>query len=780
MTEHRPDPDALLARVKEEETRQRRGKLKVFLGAAAGVGKTYAMLQAAHERRAEGVDVLVGWVDTHGRAETEALLNGSRPSPTPIAYRNTTLQEFDLDAALARRPALILVDELAHTNAPGSRHPKRWQDVLELLDAGINVYTTLNIQHLESLNDVVAKITGVQVRETVPDSVLEQADEIELIDLPPDELLQRLKDGKVYVPEQAKEAIQNFFRKGNLIALRELALRRTADRVDAQMRHYMRDHAIPKTWPVAERLMACVSPSPHSVGVVRAAKRFADALRAEWIVAYVETPADARRSEADRARVTEMLRLAEQLGAETVTLSGQRISEEILTYARERNVSKIVLGKPVQPLWKRILFGSIADALVRGSTETDIYIISEEAPPHLPYVASRRPSRTDWPGYGRAALAVALCTAVAWVMFPYFELSNIIMLYLLGVVGVAATCGRGPSILASVISVAAFDFFFVPPYFTFAVSDTQYFVTFAVMLVVALVISDLTVRIRWLAESARQRERRTAALYAMSRELASVRGVDNILGAATRHIAEVFRSQVVILLPDATGRLSPADGPAGAFRDGHVRARGRPGGCYEHRQIAGLGTATLPGAKALYLPLTASRGILGVLGVRPAEPHAFEVSRTVAPTRDLCQPDGPGARAGAARGRGTTDPSADGNRTAAELLAQLGVARSQDAAGLHHRGREQPAGGQALAGRLNPPRPPGNDPRRVRPVESARPQPTPDDPAGVRCRPRRQGLASAGGDRGGRPRPAQRGSCRAARSPPASRRISPSSRSTTC
>jgi len=624
MLERRPDPDALLDRVKDEEAHARSGRLKVFLGAAAGVGKTYAMLQAAHERRAEGLDVLVGWVDTHGRVETEALLRGLTVLPRrQVSYHNTTLQEFDLDAVLARRPALALVDELAHTNAPGSRHPKRWQDVLELLDAGINVYTAVNIQHLESLNDMVAKITGVQVRETVPDSVLEQADEIELIDLPPDELLQRLKDGKVYVPEQAKEAIQSFFRKGNLIALRELALRRTADRVDAQMRHYMRDHAIPTTWPVAERLMACISPSPHSVGVVRAAKRFADTLRAEWIVAYVETPAHARRSEADRARVSEMLRLAEQLGAETVTLSGQRVSEEILTYARERNVSKIVLGKPVQPLWRRFLFGSIADALVRGSAETDIYIISEEAPPHLPYVASPRPSRTDWPGYARAALVVALCTVVAWGMLPYFELSNIIMLYLLGVVGVAATCGRGPSILASVTSVAAFDFFFVPPYLTFAVSDTQYFVTFAVMLVVALVISDLTIRIRWLAESARHRERRTAALYSMSRELASVRGLDNILGAATRHITEVFRSQVVFLLPDATGRLAPRKGLPRSFEiDTSEFAVGQ--WVYEHRQIAGLGTATLPGAKALYLPLTASRGILGVLGVRPAEPHTLE------------------------------------------------------------------------------------------------------------------------------------------------------------
>jgi two-component system sensor histidine kinase KdpD len=310
MREQRPDPDALLARVAEEEARQTRGKLKVFFGAAAGVGKTYAMLEAARQQRAERVDVVVGWVETHGRAETAALLEGLEIlPPQEVPYRGTTLKEFDLDAALARRPALILVDELAHTNAPGVRHAKRWQDVKELLDVGINVYTTLNVQHLESVNDLVAKITGVLVRETLPDSILDRADEVELIDLPPDDLLQRLKEGKVYMPELAQEALQNFFGKGNLIALRELALRRTAERVDAQMRRYMRDHAVPKTWPITERLMVCVGPSPQSVRLVRAGKRMATALGAEWIVAYVETPAQARLPEADRARVVELLRL---------------------------------------------------------------------------------------------------------------------------------------------------------------------------------------------------------------------------------------------------------------------------------------------------------------------------------------------------------------------------------------------------------------------------------------------------------------------------------------
>ncbi|MBP1776344.1 MAG: kdpD, partial [candidate division NC10 bacterium] len=400
----RPDPDALLDRVKEEEVRARRGRLKVFLGAVAGVGKTYAMLQAARERKSEGVDMAVGWVDTHGRAETEALLSGLEVLPRrPIEYRGQTLREFDLDVALKRRPTLILVDELAHTNAPGSRHAKRWQDVAELLDAGIHVYTTVNIQHLESLNDVVAQITGIVVRETLPDSVLEQADEVELIDLPPEDLIQRLKEGKVYVPEQAAEATRSFFRKGNLIALRELALRRTADRVDVQMRDYMRDHAIHKTWPVTERIIACVGAGPHSVRVVRAAKRFADTLRAEWIVAYVETPAHARLGDTDRARVAETLRLAEQLGAETVVLTGHGVSEEILAHARRRNVSKIVVGKPAHRRWRHLLVGTIADELISGAGETDVYVISGEESANVPYVAPRLRRGVAWLPYARAA-----------------------------------------------------------------------------------------------------------------------------------------------------------------------------------------------------------------------------------------------------------------------------------------------------------------------------------------------------------------------------------------
>jgi two-component system sensor histidine kinase KdpD len=619
----RPDPEALLARVKEEESRQRRGKLKIFFGAAAGVGKTYAMLEAARDERADGRDVVVGYVETHQRAETDALLAGLEAlPPRSVEYRGTSLRELDLDGALARHPALILVDELAHTNAAGSRHAKRWQDVVELLDAGIDVYTTMNVQHVESLNDVIAKITGVVVRETVPDSVLEQADDVELIDLPPDDLLERFREGKVYVPDQAQEAIRNFFRKGNLIALRELALRRTADRVDEQMQVYRREHSIEKVWPVTERLLVCVNASPLSARLVRATKRMADRLDAPWIAAYVETPTQLSMPQEDKDRVVQTRRLAEQLGAETVTLSGRTMSEAILGFAHDRNVTKIIVGKPRRTGWKRLLLGSIVDALVQGSGDIDIEVISgerEDATPIAP--VGRRAVPTEWAAYGWATAVVALASGVAWLTLPFFELANLVMVYLLGIVVVATRYGRGPSLVSSVLSVAALDFLFVPPVYTFAVTDVRYVFVFAVMLVVGLVISSLAARIRTQADAASQRERRTAALYAMSRELASTRGVETLLTIAVRHISEVFRSHVVVLLPGTGGSLDAWSG--GQFTlDANELGVAR--WVHEHHQPAGLGTATLPGASALYLPLQAPRGPVGVLGVRSPDGHAFD------------------------------------------------------------------------------------------------------------------------------------------------------------
>jgi len=624
MDDQRPDPEALLKRAQEEQIRESRGKLKIFFGATAGVGKTYSMLQAAHEQLLDGVDAVIGWVETHNRAETRALLQGLEIlPPRTVEYHGVTLREFDLDAALTRRPQLILMDELAHSNSPGSRHPKRWQDVQELLGAGINVYTTVNVQHLESLNDVVAQITGIVVRETIPDSILEQADDVELVDLSPDDLLARLKEGKVYVPEQAKEASQNFFKKGNLIALRELALRRTADRVDAEMQTYRRDHSVARTWPAAECILVCVNLKPRGPRLVRTARRMAASLHAKWIAVYVQTSRHLHLPGPERERVAQTLRLAERLGAETLTLSGDHVSQEILNYARKRNVTKIIVGKPVRARWREWVFGSVVSDLVRNSGEIDVYVITGEAG-ETRALASGVWQRSSNPReYGRAALVVAACSALAWVMFPYFAQSNLVMVYLLGIVVVAIRYGHGPSVLASVLSVVAFDFFFVPPFFTFAFSNPQYLLTFGVMLVIALQISRLTGRIRQQAEVARQRAWRTEVLYSMSRELATTRLVENLTRVASRHIREVFDSQVAVLLPDPARHLVLGSGEENAFTV-EERERGVAQWAFEHHEMAGLGTETLRGAGALYLPLLGSRGTVGVLAVKPDQPNGLQ------------------------------------------------------------------------------------------------------------------------------------------------------------
>jgi two-component system sensor histidine kinase KdpD len=618
--ENRPDPDSLLVLAEAEEERSRRGRLKVFFGATAGVGKTYAMLQAAHELKRRGVDVVAGWAETHGRKETEVLLEGLEILPPhEVEHRGIKLREFDLDGALARLPAVLLVDELAHTNAPGSRHAKRWQDVEELLAAGLDVYTTVNVQHVESLNDLVGKITGVAVHETVPDSILELADQVELVDLPPEDLLKRLHEGKVYMPEQARRATESFFRQGNLIALREMALRKTAERVEAQMQRYRELHGVAETWPVAERILVAVSSGPGSARLVRAARRLADRLRAEWLVVYVETPAEARLPTADRDRVWQTLRLAETLGAETTVLSGDRPAEAILRYAQRRNVSKIVVGKPNHPRWKDVIFGSVRDELERGSGGIDVYVISgEESEGFTAPLPIRRtsPARAYLLSLGLVALTSAVCA----LLFGRFEPTNLVMVYLLGVVAAAAWLGRGPAILSAVLSVAAFDFFFVQPFLTFAVSDTQYLITFAVMLTTGLVISTLTARLRLQAEAASEREARTAALYAMSRDLAAASDESGILQAAARHIKEVFLSQVLLLLPDAEGRVVERAGETVTYllddRESAVAQW-----VFDHGRMAGKTTATLPAARGLYLPLRTSRGTVGVLGVHPADPR---------------------------------------------------------------------------------------------------------------------------------------------------------------
>ena len=542
MADYRPDPDALLARVQREEVKSKRGKLKIFLGACAGVGKTYAMLSDAREEKTRGTDIVIGVVETHGRSETAALAEGiERVALREVPYKETLLEEFDLDAALARRPAVMLVDELAHTNAPGSRHPKRWQDVEELLAAGINVYTTLNVQHLESLNDIVGQITGIRVFETLPDKVFDEADEVALVDLPPDELIERLHEGKVYLPEQALRAADNFFRKGNLIALRELALRRTADRVDEQMRDYRTGAGIRAAWPAADRVLVTVGPGSDAEHLVRAARRLAAGLDAEWTALYVETPALQRLPEADRDRILSALRLADSLGGKSVTIGGGDVATAVLDYARAQNITRILVGRPHRRGLRKWIVGSTADKVVAGAQDLDVAIIgAEERPTTLAaHVIARtrealgvaRPRKRRWQRYAIGAAVPVVLTAFGFLMHGKLELSNIIMVYLLGIVPVAIYLGRGASILASVLSVAAFDFFFVPPYLTFAVSDTEYLVTFAVMMLVGLVISNLAARVRLQARIAGYREERASALYEMSRELAATEKLEDIVGS---------------------------------------------------------------------------------------------------------------------------------------------------------------------------------------------------------------------------------------------------------
>jgi len=619
----RPDPDALLEHVRAEEARARRGQLKVFFGASPGVGKTFTMLEAAIARRTGGLDVVVGLVETHGRQETRRLLEGFEILPRrKMEYRGTTLEEFDLDAALARRPALLILDELAHSNAPGSRHAKRWQDLNELLAAGIDVYTTINVQHLESLNDIVAQITGVSVRETVPDSVFDQADEVELVDVTPDVLQQRLREGKVYVPDQAANALERFFRKGNLIALRELALRRTAERVDAQMQGYMLAEGIRETWPAGERLLVCVGPNPATARIIRAARRIAARLRADWVAVYVETPAHPRLSRTDQDAVAQNLRLAEQLGAQAVTLSGHRVSEEVLAYARDHNVTRIMVGKPTHSRWRDRIRGSILDEVVRGSGAIDVYVVTGDSDEGRPRPVLRPAAAARARDYAEGVGIVLVVTGLSLLLRSHVQTIDIAMVYLLGVVVVSSRLGQGPSLVASLLGIAIFDFCFVPPYFTFAVSDARYLLTFGVMLVIAVVMSRLTTRIREQAEGSREREERTAALYAMSRDLAVARKEDDIVRTGVRHLRNTFNSDVALLVADSDGRVGLHRAVEGAGLDDKELSVAQ--WVFDHGERAGVGTSTLPAARWLYLPLRVSERAVGVVAVRPDDPRRFQ------------------------------------------------------------------------------------------------------------------------------------------------------------
>ncbi|QRR14117.1 DUF4118 domain-containing protein [Burkholderia sp. MS389] len=638
---NRPDPDQLLDKLQRDEEKQRRGQLKIFFGASAGVGKTYAMLQAARQRVQDGVDVVVGIVETHGRSETAALLDGLDVlPPARIDYRGRTLAEFDLDGALARAPQLILVDELAHSNVQGARHLKRWQDVYELLDAGIDVYTTVNVQHLESLNDVVGAITGIRVWETVPDRVFDAADEVTLVDLPAEELLERMRDGKVYLAQQAERAVRNFFRKGNLIALRELALRRTADRVDAQMREYRADRSIQRIWQARERLLVCVGPGAEAPTLVRAAARLAASLKADWIAVYVETPRLQRLPDARRQRTLDALKLAAELGAETVTLAGPDAVAALIGYAKVRNVSKLVAGGSPKVGLARRFARPFGEQLAERAGDVDLMLIRASASDETraaPLDARARDWRDAFAQFGthrspprHYAYAAAICaaiTVVASVVSGRLDLTNLVMLYLLGVVFSAVRLGRGPGVLQSFLSVAAFDFFFVPPRMSFSVSDTQYLLTFFGMLLTSLVISHLTSTLTRQASVAQRRERRTGAIYAMARELGAALTTEQIVEIGSRHVGEVFRARVAFLLPDSADqvrqRIEEPDAVVtltGAELDSDVGQW-----VYDQQKPAGRGTDTLPATAALYLPLKAPMRTRGVLAVASREPRELEV-----------------------------------------------------------------------------------------------------------------------------------------------------------
>src|SRR5579862_7145670 len=623
MAEARPDPDTLLARVKREERGASRGRLKIFFGSSAGVGKTYAMLLAARRARDDGRGVVVGIVETHKRAETAALLEGLEVLPLKeIGHRDRTITEFDIDAALARKPQLILVDELAHTNAPGSRHPKRWQDIDELLASGVDVFTTLNVQHLESLNDVVGGITGIRVWETVPDKFFDDADDVILVDVPADELLARLKAGKVYLPEQIERAAGNFFRKGNLMALRELALRRTADRVEGDVQAYRADQAIQRIWKTEASLLCCVGADAGGEHVVRSAARLAQQLGIEWTAVYVETPKLQRLPARERERILRTVKLAQELGADTAILAGSDPAALIVDYARTHNCSKLVIGRSLAKRswpWTRAMGPRIGQL----APDADVIEVGRSDASPSPRPVSEATEDNDDPRRLAKRMsyvwALAACLGTGLVATPllrYLDLANIVMLFLLTVVLIAVKFGRGPAILAAFISVMSFDFFFVPPRFSFAVSDAQYLVTFAVMLAVALITGQMTASLRYQARIASYREERARALYEFARNMSSLLQTNQVVKAATEFIAATFRAKVAILIPDEQDRLV-LHGPHGLVLDTDSRAASQ--WAYDKGEPAGAGTDTLPGIEFLFVPLRAPMRTRGVLAVEAVD-----------------------------------------------------------------------------------------------------------------------------------------------------------------
>lgn len=617
--EKRPSPDALLEAARREGSQA--GRLKIFVGAAPGVGKTYEMLQSARAKLRAAVDVVVGVVETHGRAETEALLKGLEIVPRQrLEYRGQFLEEMDLDAIIARRPQLVLVDELAHTNAPGSRHPKRYLDVQELLDRGVDVYTAVNIQHIESLNDVVAQITHVRVRETVPDSIFDQADAIELIDLTPDDLIQRLKEGKVYVPKQAERALEHYFSPGNLTALRELALRRTAERVDEQLLSHMQANAIAGPWPAGERILVCVSEDPRASGLVRYTKRLADRLHAPWTAISIETRRSLRFSDKERDRLADTLRLAESLGAEALTIPGvgRRIADDVVEFAQANNVTHIVIGKSARSRWFELTRGSVVHDLVRRAGNISVHVIAgnelanEPAPKTAVQTAARQPSFDPQP-YAKALAITAVSLVAAELIQPSFGVENVDLVFLTAVVGVAVRYGLGPSLLTSVVASLCYNFFFMPPFYTFTIADPTNIAAFFFFMVIALIVSNVAARVRTQADTAISRIRTTEQLYAFSRKLAGTGTLDDVLWASAYQTALMLKVRVVLLLPEE-GLLTVKSGypPEDQLDAADLAAANW---AWSNDRPAGRGSDTLPGAKRLFLPMRTGRGPIGVIGI---------------------------------------------------------------------------------------------------------------------------------------------------------------------
>jgi two-component system, OmpR family, sensor histidine kinase KdpD len=616
--EQRPSPDALLEAARRESDKA--GRLKIFVGAAPGVGKTYEMLQSAHAKRKAGADVVVGVVETHGRAETEALLLGLEVLPRRrIAYRDQTLEELDLDALIARRPQIALVDELAHTNAPGSRHPKRYLDVEELLSHGIDVYTAVNIQHIESLNDVVAQITHVRVRETVPDSVFDRADAIELIDLTPDDLIQRLKEGKVYVPKQAERALQHYFSPGNLTALRELALRRTAERVDEQLLTHMQANAIAGPWAAGERILVCLSEDPRAAGLVRYTKRLSDRLHAPWTAVSIETRRSLQLTDEQRDRLADTMRLAESLGGEALTIPGvgRRIADDLINFAQGNNVTQIIIGKTTRSRWFEILRGSVVHDLVRRAGNITVHVIAGEdlpSPANKPAVQTAARAEPFNPRlYLKSLLVVAIGLGAAELIQPRFGIENVDLVFLTAVVVVAVRYGLWPSLFASVVASLCYNFFFLPPVYTFTITDPTNVAAFFFFMLIALLVSNVAARVRIQADTAIGRVRTTESLYAFSRKLAGTATLDDVLWATAYQIALMLKVRVVLLMPEhgvltvkagypPEDQLDKADLAAANWAWGNDRAAGR-------------GSDTLPGAKRLFLPMRTGRGLIGAIGI---------------------------------------------------------------------------------------------------------------------------------------------------------------------